>query len=95
MESGRSLPSLQVHEHWPLRVISGIADCVIFTKSSDEIAENPEKLLSIFGKLNKKNKIKSVVIENPQEALTRAREILGKDGLVVVTGSLYLVGDVI
>jgi dihydrofolate synthase/folylpolyglutamate synthase len=30
---------------------------------------------------------------NPREALTLARELAGPDGWVLVTGSLYLVGD--
>ena len=32
------------------------------------------------------------VEEDPAGALARAREIAGEDGLVVATGSLYLVG---
>ena len=33
------------------------------------------------------------VTENVDEALTKAREITGGDGLICVTGSLYLVGE--
>ncbi|MCL4541126.1 MAG: bifunctional folylpolyglutamate synthase/dihydrofolate synthase, partial [Chloroflexi bacterium] len=38
--------------------------------------------------------IPSLVAANAPEALERARELAGEEGLVVVAGSLYLVGEV-
>lgn len=36
-----------------------------------------------------------IAVEDPEHALDTARNIAGPDGLVLVTGSLYLVGDVL
>ena len=33
------------------------------------------------------------IVENPEHALTRAREVAGREGAVLVTGSLYLAAD--
>jgi dihydrofolate synthase/folylpolyglutamate synthase len=37
----------------------------------------------------------SEVIRDPRAALQRARELAGRDGLVVATGSIYLVADLL
>ena len=37
----------------------------------------------------------SEVIRDPRGALARARELAGPDGLVVATGSIYLVADLL
>jgi dihydrofolate synthase / folylpolyglutamate synthase len=35
------------------------------------------------------------VVREPRAALARARELAGTDGLVIATGSIYLVADLL
>ena len=35
------------------------------------------------------------IINNPKEALSYAKKIAGRNDLVVVTGSIYMVGEVV
>jgi len=76
-----------------LKVISPLISTIIFTKSRHEKATKPENLLKIFNKINKK--IKTKIINNPKKALVYARKIANKNDLIVVAGSIYMVGEVI
>ena len=78
-----------------LNTINPLISVIIFTKSKNEKAENPENLLKIFNKINKNKKIKTRTIQNPKNALNYARKIADKRDLVVVAGSIYLVGDLL
>ena len=78
-----------------LKTISPLASAVIFTKSKNEKALNPQGLLRIFNKINKNKTIQTKITNNPKMALRHARKTAGKNDLVVVTGSIYLVGEVI
>ena len=40
-------------------------------------------------------KIQTKIIENPEKALAYAKKIIGKGDLAVVSGSIYLVGEVV
>lgn len=78
-----------------LKTINHLISTIIFTKSKHEKASNPKKLLKIFNKINTNNLIKTKVISNPKKALSYAKEIADKKDLVVVTGSIYMVGEVV
>ena len=78
-----------------LKTISPLASAVIFTKSKNEKALNPQGLLRIFNKINKNKTIQTKITNNPKMALRHARKTAGKNDLVVVAGSIYLVGEVI
>ncbi len=78
-----------------LKTISLLALTIIFTKSKNEKAAEPEELLKIFNKINKNKKTITKIIENPKQALNYAKKTASKNDLVVVTGSIYLVGEVI
>ncbi|HLG23347.1 MAG TPA: folylpolyglutamate synthase/dihydrofolate synthase family protein [Candidatus Nanoarchaeia archaeon] len=77
-----------------LKTILPLADWVLFTKSKNERSSNPNDLKKLFSKLSKK-KIPSKVIVNPKNALYYAEKISGKKDLVVVTGSIYMIGEVL
>ena len=78
-----------------LKIINPLISTIIFTKSKNVKASEPKQLLKIFSKINKNKKIKTKTINNPKEALNHAKKISDKDDLVVVAGSIYLVGEVI
>ena len=61
---------------------------VIFSAIGWHRAALPEELAAQFGR-------PSETASTVSEALTRARELAGRDGLVFVCGSLYLVGEAI
>ncbi|MBI2649816.1 bifunctional folylpolyglutamate synthase/dihydrofolate synthase [Candidatus Woesearchaeota archaeon] len=77
-----------------LQIINPLISTIIFTKSKNEKATHPQKLLRIFDKINTNKKIMTKIIFNPKNALTYAKKISGKKDLVVVTGSIYLVGEI-
>jgi dihydrofolate synthase/folylpolyglutamate synthase len=73
-----------------LRRLAPLADRVILTRPPEERALAPEALAA-----EAKRWTRSVdVIKEPREAIRRALEMAGRDGLVCVAGSLYLVGAV-
>lgn len=78
-----------------LKTISPLVNSIIFTKSTNPKAENPKKLLGIFNKINNKKTLKKIIIKNPKKALAYAKNVAGKNDLVVVTGSIYMVGETI
>ncbi len=58
---------------------------VIITKSSSERAEEPERIREKLGL--------GEIIPDPQKAIIEAVRRAGKDDLVLVTGSLYIIGE--
>ncbi len=84
-----------------LSILNPLVSKIIFTKSKNEKASEPVYLLDKFNKINKNNKIKNTnkiktkIIKNPAKALNYAKKIAGKQELVVVTGSIYLVGEIL
>ena len=78
-----------------LKTIKPLISTIIFTKSKNEKAAKPEDLLKNFNKLNQNKQIQIKIIENPKKALKYAKKISGKKDLIVVTGSIYLVGEVV
>lgn len=78
-----------------LKTINPLISAIIFTKSRNEKALNPQKLSKIFNKINKNGAIKTSIMPNPKKALNYAKKIAGKNDLVVVAGSIYMVGEII
>ena len=65
---------------------------VVFTGSQNPRALPPPTLLSLSGQLHGPP---GEVLTPPQRALARARELAGEDGAVLVTGSIYLIADLL
>jgi dihydrofolate synthase/folylpolyglutamate synthase len=67
-------------------------DALVLTASQNPRALPPPTLQSLASQLGGP---RAEVIRDPHAALERAREIAGVDGLVLATGSIYLVADLI
>jgi dihydrofolate synthase/folylpolyglutamate synthase len=67
-------------------------DGLVLTASQNPRALPPPTLQSLAGQLGGPP---CQVIRDPRAALERARELAGPDGLVVATGSIYLVADLL
>lgn len=78
-----------------LKTINPLVSTIIFSKSKNKKASNPRELLNIFKKINKNKPIKTKMIENPRKALNYAKKLASKKDLVVVAGSVYMVGEII
>ncbi len=78
-----------------LKIINSLASIIIFTKSTSEKAAEPKSILRIFNEMNKNKKIQAKIIENPKKALSYAKKIVKKNDLIVVTGSIFLVGGAV
>ncbi len=69
-----------------------MCDALVLTASQNPRALPPPTLQSLAGQLGGPP---SEVIRDPRVALRRARELAGPGGLVVATGSIYLVADLL
>jgi dihydrofolate synthase / folylpolyglutamate synthase len=67
-------------------------DEIVLTTSQNPRSLPPPTLLSLAGQLGGPP---SSVVRDPHAAVRRARELAGPDGVVVATGSLYLVADLL
>jgi dihydrofolate synthase/folylpolyglutamate synthase len=67
-------------------------DALVLTASHNPRALPPPTLQSLAGQLGGPP---AEVIRDPRAALARAREVGGPDGLVVATGTIYLVADLL
>jgi dihydrofolate synthase/folylpolyglutamate synthase len=65
---------------------------VIFTSSQNPRALPPPTLLSLAGQLGGPP---GEIVPDPKAAVSRARELAGSSGAVLVTGSIYLIADVL
>ena len=70
------------------QIIKPLADKTIITKSDNEKAEKPKIMQKYF-------KTNSIIINNPKKALKYAKKIAAKNDLILVTGSIFLVGELI
>ena len=70
------------------QIIGSSANKVIITKSDSIKAEKPKIIKRYFNK-------SALIIENPKEALKYAKKIASKDDLVLVAGSIFLVGELL
>jgi dihydrofolate synthase/folylpolyglutamate synthase len=75
-----------------LRALLPSCDAVVFTSSPNPRALPPPTLQSLAGQLGGPP---SEVVRDPRAAVTRARELAGPEGLVLATGSIYLVADLL
>ena len=73
-----------------LATLIGVCDVLIFTSSHNPRALPPPTLQSLTRQLHGPA---SEVVPDPRSALHRARELAGPGGLVIATGSLYLIAD--
>lgn len=69
-----------------------MVDTLILTKAEHPRATEPETLLDVARATGFAGEV--VVVQAVTDAVRRAREAAGKDGLVTVTGSLFIVGEV-
>ena len=67
-----------------------LAAAVVLTRPNQRRAATPQALAAVTGHLN----LRVLEREEPGDALELARELAGPDGVVAVTGSLYLVGEI-
>jgi len=67
-----------------------LAGAVVLTRPPQKRAATTQVLAQLTGHLNHR----IIQCEDPGAALAKARDLAGPDGIVVVTGSLYLVGAV-
>jgi dihydrofolate synthase / folylpolyglutamate synthase len=70
-------------------ILFPLADWVIATPANNPRSASPDDIRSAAGRV-------AVELEsaaNVAHALLRAREVVGANGLVVVTGSIYIVGE--
>jgi dihydrofolate synthase / folylpolyglutamate synthase len=65
----------------------------VFTHSHNPRALSPATLLSLASQI--KGRPSGEIVAEPHRALGRARELAGRDGVVVATGTLRLVGDLL
>ena len=79
-----------------LAVLRGLVHAVVCTRFGAvtdwgvEASQPPDSLLEIVAGW----RIPALVVVDVPEALQQARMLAGEEGLIVVTGSLYLVGEV-
>jgi dihydrofolate synthase/folylpolyglutamate synthase len=72
-----------------LERLAGVGDTLVATRSSNDRALPADDVARIAGSHFERVD----VVEAPEAALARAREIAGPGGAVLVTGSLYLLAD--
>lgn len=75
-----------------LKQVVPLSKTIIFTKFKDDSSFRPKKLLKVFVKLkfNKKN----YIYNDSKQAIKKAFQLANKNDLILITGSLYLVGEV-
>ena len=74
-----------------VREISGRFDKIIVTSSRHPRAASPGLLQEVLGALG----IDVEVAGTVPQALSRAREVAGSGGFILVTGSIFVVGEAI
>jgi dihydrofolate synthase/folylpolyglutamate synthase len=75
-----------------LRALLPQLDRVVFTRCSNPRSLSPATLDSLAGQLGGPP---SSVVADPRAAVAAAREQAGPDGMVVATGSIYLIADLV
>ncbi len=74
-----------------LTILFPKAEKLILTRPDNSRALGPDDLLKILSVELDRERV--FVTQNASEAIAKAHEISGEDSLIVVTGSLYLVGE--
>lgn len=68
---------------------------VICTRSANPRSIAPADLASLIDELNFERDLRTEIVADPWTALARAREVAGRDGVLCVTGSNYLLADLL
>jgi dihydrofolate synthase/folylpolyglutamate synthase len=76
-----------------LRVVLGFCEAVVFTTSGNPRAVPGEKLATAARRLGGQREIHQE--DDPHAALGLARDLAGADGVVLATGSIYLIADLL
>ena len=69
-----------------------VFDRLVFTRCANPRVLSPATLETLAAKLSAPP---SETVADPGAAVARARELAGRDGAVVATGSIYLVADLV
>jgi dihydrofolate synthase / folylpolyglutamate synthase len=72
-------------------ILFPIADHVIVTHANNPRSATPDEIRQAAARVAVGDDIEEA--ENVAAALDRAREVAGSAGLVVITGSIYIVGE--
>ena len=75
-----------------LRTLAPLCDALVVTSSQNPRALPPPTLKSLAGQLGGPP---AEAVRDPARALARGRELAGPDGVVVATGSIYLIADLL
>ena len=75
-----------------LKQLAPRCDAIVLTASQNPRALPPPTLVSLLDQLGGPP---TETLRDPQAALKRGRELAGPDGLVVATGSIYLIADLL
>lgn len=73
-----------------VRQLAGITNTAVVTHIDSPRALEPKRLAVLL----EANAVSCLIEPDRQRALNAARELAGPDGIVLVSGSLYLVGEV-
>jgi dihydrofolate synthase/folylpolyglutamate synthase len=76
-----------------LRALAPLCDALVLTSSHNPRVLPPPTLSSLLDQLAPELAGDSEIVREPHAALRRARELAGSDGVVIATGSLYLISD--
>ncbi len=69
--------------------MAGITNTAVVTQIDSPRALEPKRLSVLL----EANSVSSLIVPDRVKALEAAREMAGADGVVLITGSLYLVGE--
>ena len=75
-----------------LAALIGVCDTLVLTSSRNPRALPPGTLASLTRQLSGPP---VEIVPEPRAALARARELAGPRGVVIATGSLYLIGELL
>ena len=78
-----------------LRTLNPALDGYVLTSCANPRALPPPTLSSLVSQLGGPGGSDNTIVPDPRRALARARELAGPGGLVVATGSLYLIADLL
>jgi len=70
------------------KILRPLTNKIIITKSKNERAYNPNTIKKYFNK-------NSIIINNPKKAMNYAKKIAAKKDLILITGSIFLVGELL
>jgi dihydrofolate synthase / folylpolyglutamate synthase len=72
-------------------ILFPLADRVIATRPENPRAATPEEIQQAASRIGTEVEL----VENVHDAIERARALAGENTVLVITGSIYLVGEVI